>query len=679
MFDENIFISKTRHLVFKAIAFFKGQAAMLPTLSIRITLLIALATLNAIIGITLGVDVYRAAVNYSGTQKLQKASDFSNTMFMAEKHLAEERSWSLAALFLKDAPSQASLDTRRMAADAEIVTALAILNDEEKSQLALLLQKIDSDQEALRAMRNDLDDILSAQEPKKMTKAQLKAVLEEESRVAGDIVSTTTDLINNIHIVIEEYQRPLLSINPSVARQMRFSHVVSEVTEYASREYTVLGQLIAGKSYPSDATREQLALWRGRINYGWDLIHSAVLNNGMSAEAKPAMDEAETHYFSMFEHIKDIFSVDPKKKTPDYPLTMEKWLAMTSEAVNALYAMNEATLHIGESYMAQVKSDAQWKIFFSLLLFICAMGVSLYFWRQITLRVVRPVDHMARMLYSATEGVYEDIPKFQHYPEEIAKLAMVLSVMQENSKQLEAERDKAQAASLAKSEFITNVSHELRTPMNVMLGLSEILSRTEPLTDQQRQFINTLRSSGKSLLTLINDLLDLSSIESGKVDVALMPFDLHELAVDLQESMPVGARERGIETKAVLSGIKGKKYVGDAIKIRQIIVNLYGNALKFTEHGQIIFSVQAKPISKREDSIKIEISDTGIGIPQDKLPIVFDKFTQVDSSLTRKFGGTGLGLAITKSLVEMMDGTVKVASKEGQGSTFTVNIVLPAA
>ncbi len=651
---------------------------MMPTLSIRITLLIALATLNAIIAVTLGADVYRAAVNYSGTQKLQKASDFSNALFIAEKHLAEERSWSLAALFLKDDVSRASLEARRVSVDEEISTALNVLASDERAQLALLVQKISSDRESLQEMRENLDRILNDKDIKKDKVAQ-KEALEEESRVAGGIVSTTTDLINNIQILIEEYQRPLLKINPSVALQMRFSHVVSEVTEYASREYTVLGQLIAGKSYPSDATREQLALWRGRINYGWDLIHSAVLNNALTAEAKPSMDEAETHYFSMLDHIKDIFSVDPKKKTPDYPITMERWLALTSDAVNSLYAMNEATLHIGENYMAQVKREAQWKIFFSLLLFICAMGVSLYFWRQIALRVVRPVDNMARMLYSATEGVYEDIPKLSHYPEEIAKLALVLNAMQENSKQLQEERDKAEAASQAKSEFITNVSHELRTPMNVMLGLSEILSRTEPLTDQQRQFINTLRSSGKSLLTLINDLLDLSSIESGKADVALLPFDLHELAADLQESLPVGAKERGIETKAVFSGIKGKKYVGDAIKIRQIIVNLYGNALKFTERGQIVFSVQAKPISKREDSIKIEIKDTGIGIPEDKIPIVFDKFTQVDSSLTRKFGGTGLGLAITKSLVDMMDGTVKVSSAEGRGSTFTVNIVLLAA
>ncbi len=643
-----------------------------PALSIRSTLLIVLAILNLIIAVVLGVGMYRAIANYVGTAHLQKATEFVNELYVAEKHLAQERSWSVAAFYLRDEKAGASLITSREAVDKDLDDAVALLSGKDKANVALSLEKIVSDRAKLQEVRAQLDAILA----KDTKKARRDAA--EDTKAADRIVAATTNLINNIHILIDEYSRPLMGINVAIARQMRFSTVVFEITEYASREYTLLGQLIAENRYPDDETREQLALWRGRINYGWDIIHAYILSNTWAASANESMDTAESNYFETFDHIKQIFNKNGDKRGPEYPLTLEMWLAIASQAVDSLYDMNEAVLTMGNDYKAEIKRDALWEIIVSLLLFICTMGVSLYLWRQIILRVVRPVDSMVSMLYRATEGEYAtDLPKFSHYPEEIKKLAKVLGVLQENAKQLQEERDKAHAASIAKSDFITNMSHELRTPMNVVLGLSEILSRTEPLTEQQREFVNTLKSSGKTLLALINDLLDLSTIESGASELGARPFDLHEIANDMHKYMSVGAVDRGIKTKLTLSGIKGKSYIGDSTKIRQIILNLYGNALKFTEKGEVALIIKATPGESGREDIQLELSDTGIGIPEDKLEVVFDKFTQVDTSLTRKYGGTGLGLAITKSLVEMMDGTIIVRSLMGRGTVFTVTFSLP--
>ncbi len=241
---------------------------------------------------------------------------------------------------------------------------------------------------------------------------------------------------------------------------------------------------------------------------------------------------------------------------------------------------------------------------------------------------------------------------------------------------LQAAVAKANAANLAKSEFLANMSHEIRTPMNVIIGLSNILERSQPLTPNQLKFIETLRQSGESLLMLINDLLDITKIEASGIEIEAIPFRLDKLLDEIVSMMSVRASEKSLVLTADSTAVNGMTFRGDPTRIRQIVTNLCSNAVKFTASGAITIDVSKTPAKEGLSDVSIRVTDTGIGIPQTKLEKIFEKFTQADNTISRKFGGTGLGLAISKMLTELMGGRIGVESVDGKGSVFTVVIPL---
>lgn len=242
---------------------------------------------------------------------------------------------------------------------------------------------------------------------------------------------------------------------------------------------------------------------------------------------------------------------------------------------------------------------------------------------------------------------------------------------------LRVEKERAEAANIAKSDFLANMSHEIRTPMNAIMGLSQILSMSKPLTDKQREYLKTLQLSANSLLALINDLLDISKIEARTVELENIPFSMSELIQEIAEIIDVQAREKNIDLVINDKTDQGIIFMGDPTRVRQIFMNLCSNALKFTEEGSVILNIYDQgQTEKGARFVTFEVSDTGIGIAADKLDTIFEKFIQADSSITRKFGGSGLGLAITKTLIEIMGGTIKVESAVGEGSTFRVTLPL---
>ena len=241
-------------------------------------------------------------------------------------------------------------------------------------------------------------------------------------------------------------------------------------------------------------------------------------------------------------------------------------------------------------------------------------------------------------------------------------------------------KEYAEAASIAKSEFLANMSHEIRTPMNAVIGLANILAVSQPLTQQQREFIKTLQISADALLSLINDLLDIAKIEARTVELESVPFSLTQLIEEVVSMMGVRVKEKGMELFVDSTCAEAHVYLGDPLRMRQIILNLCSNAVKFTESGKIEIIVKCETTKLPDtDTICIIVKDTGIGIAQDKLDIIFQKFMQADTSINRKYGGTGLGLAITKTLVELMQGTIAVESNPGKGSAFTVCLPLKVA
>ncbi|MCG6659065.1 response regulator [Halomonas campisalis] len=281
-------------------------------------------------------------------------------------------------------------------------------------------------------------------------------------------------------------------------------------------------------------------------------------------------------------------------------------------------------------------------------------------------------------------GVYSDITELQQYRDRLeelveartAELQAATEKLERSQDALRLAREEAERASHAKGEFLANMSHEIRTPLNGVIGVTELLERTE-LSEQQAEYVELIQKSADTLLGLINNILDFSKIEAGQLELESIPFHLRDTLSDTLQTLSLHAADKGLELAMHIPPEVPDRVLGDPIRLRQIVVNLVGNAIKFTEQGEVVVDLQLASLDEDGMRLAVEILDTGVGIPEEKRQRIFEAFGQADSSTTRQSGGTGLGLSIAAQLVALMGGRIEVgAGPGGQGSRFAFTITL---
>ena len=436
-----------------------------------------------------------------------------------------------------------------------------------------------------------------------------------------------------------------------------------------SQKITQLAIAIQNKS----GDTEELLVAIDSTNKQWNEVHTDLQMGNVALAIPAASSDSLVSLFTQMQPYKDSIS--------DAVITMVHTNSSKDryQQANIIQQIEGYYFHLSEqvvsrleeegvTHLKQLKNVALGLSLFSLIVLL----FEYFFIFQPSSRALGENNDALVSAYQEQEALNKELTEVEE------ELRRALASQKEISASLERAKTKAEEAAMAKAQFLSTMSHEIRTPMNAVIGLTNLLIDDNPKKNQIEN-LQALKFSGENLLTLINDILDFSKIEAGKIEFEASAFSLSELVNGIERTLGLNASEKDIEFKCQIDPKIPDLLIGDSTRISQILNNLVSNAIKFTLDGSVILEAKLVMAAHAEVTIHVQVTDTGIGIPKDKLGIIFDNFSQASSDTTRKFGGTGLGLAITKKLLEMHGSQIEVESTIDRGSVFSFTLTLKRA
>jgi signal transduction histidine kinase/AmiR/NasT family two-component response regulator len=620
------------------------------------------------------VSASHAYQRREAAERVMFATQVAHDLFDAMQGLRLERGSVAVVLSRRDGTNDSyrRLPPIRARADATLDRALATLDNRIARVPAADRGRLTADLADIRRLRARVITLRGVTQD-----ALARPLADRPPALRGEWVKAVDALNERLDRLSEQLAGEVKDIDPFAARMMRVKQLVWLEREALGSEAMLLGDIVGQGAPPTQQQLRLLAERRGRAEGVWQALE----HDAGGADAPPRLRHVYQRVASR--HLQAIRVLEER--------ATEQWVSGAAAtgtggpSNDTFFATLQALTDVADAAFdamgerAGVEVAAAQKDFTLALTLMVGVGLLGTIGALVIIgRVVRPISAITEAMGAVAQGDLEQSALYEGRHDEIGQLARALGVFRSNAleaRRMQAElvksrvaKEAAEAANHMKSQFLANMSHEIRTPLNGVLGMVQVMEM-ETLSPLQRERLGTIRDSGAALLQILNDVLDISKIEAGKLELSYDAFDLEGLVRRTVATFADSAAAKGLTLTGTVSERACGGWMGDAERLRQVLGNLVSNAVKFTDAGSITLTAE-----RTSEGLAFLVRDTGIGMAPEATPLLFNKFSQVDDSNERRFGGTGLGLAICRELLEMMGGTITVESALGEGSAFRVRL-----